>query len=90
MEVKNRKNCFYSKDGDYFDVAEYKDICFPETKKWFLTSQEKNFFKSYFAEVCREGKDDKTGKGYDRTAKREVKIFLNKRKTKLEYGEKEK
>lgn len=80
----------WDKLWDYFDVAEYKDIFFPETKKWFLTSQEKDFLKSYFAEVCREGKDDKTGKGYDRTAKREVKSFLDKRKTKLEYDEKEK
>lgn len=69
----------WDKLWDYFDVAEYKDICFPKTKKWSLTSQEKDFLKCYFAEVCREAKDDGTSKDYDRTAKREVKSFLDKR-----------
>ncbi len=61
---------------------------FPGRKKPIANIAGKGILKSYFEEVCREGKDN--GKGYDRTAQREVKSFLDKRRSMKNLSDSEK
>lgn len=73
----------------YFNVEEYRDICFLKGKGLSLTDQEKSFLKSYFEEVCRPSKAYLDAKINKKKERREVKSFLDRRKKHLDEDEKE-